>query len=365
MNRPNYLVVITLLFFIPSVVHAIEKIKPDIFISLKAEYDDNVFFKLEPKTDFITTIIPGINTMMIAANWLHEIDYRIRFLDYRNIKRKSVNHNLNLIGRHKLANKFLFSIQGNLIEDKQETVEEDFSVTKREYLKQKIATAIRFQLKSRLETDIRYQYEDFNIREEEKGDSKEDEIACDIHYILSDRLKAIGVYQYRKRNYKNRGDLTRDLFGMGLGYELSPRINSKLVIEHETVAQGGKDSNAFAFQVNFNHQLNEKTTSYLTFAKDTEFSRSLTNSVNVTSAKINIIRELNEKTNLNILASSMHGNWQDNTRKDTLQTIILELSYQLSKDISFNINYNYIYRKSNIFEKCRRNNTYTFTIQVR
>ncbi len=360
----NYLIIITLFLSVPSVAQALEKIKPNTFIAIKAEYNDNIFFKPNPETEFITEIIPGINTRIIANNWLHNIDYRVRFLDYRNIKQKGVRHNLNLTGWHRLSNKLLLSLAGNFIEDKVETIEEDFSVTNREYLKQKFTTAIKFQLKPRLGTNIKYQYEDFDMREEKERDSKENQVFFDTYYLLSERLRVIGVYQYRKKDFKNRHNLKLNRFGMGIQYELSPRIDSKLILEYEEIATERKDPNNFAYQLNLTRQLNKKTTSYLTFERATNFSRSLINPVEVKTAQINIIRQLNEKTNFNLSASSMHSNWQDTTRKDKLQAITSGLSHQISKKISFNINYNYLNRKSNIFDECVKNNTYTVSIQV-
>ncbi|MEW6619353.1 MAG: outer membrane beta-barrel protein [bacterium] len=357
------LLLILVIFISPSGVYALDKAKPDIFITLKTEYNDNIFFETEPKAEFITTIIPGINTKIIAQKWLSEIDYRVKFLDYKDIKQKSVQHNLNLTGWHRFSNKLILSIQGNFIEDKEETLEEDFSVTRREYLKQTFDTTIKFiSPKPPLETNIKYQYEDFNFRKKDENDSKENRILFDIYYTLTKRLKTGLVYQDKKRAYKNSSNQNIDSLGVGIKYELSPEINSELIVKLENRKVAGGDSHSFAFTTNFNRQINQKTSLNLTFGKDTNFTRSVIEPVEVKMAKIGLYRRLNRKTNFNLNFTSMKGNWEDSTREDKLQAISSGLSYQLTKKISFDLNYNATHRKSNI-EESRKNNVYTFTIQ--
>jgi len=363
--RSNYLIIIVLFFPLPSVSQTIDKIKPDLYFSLKTEYNDNIFFEKEPQTEFITTINPGVNIKMIAAKWLEEIDYSVRFLDYRNIKQKKLNHNLNIKGGHKLSNKLFFLIEGNLLENKEETLEEDFSVTKREYLKQKIATSIKFQIKPRLESKIKCQYEDFDVREEEFSDNKEKDVFFDIYYTLSERLKIMGVYQYKKREFKTYKNLNLDLLGIGITYELSPRVNNRLIVKHERRTKDDEEGHVFAFQANLNREINKKTTLSLLLENATEFTRSMINYVEIKTAKIDISRELNKKTKFFSSIDFKHGYWQDTSRKDKLRLLNSGLSHQMSKDISFTITYNYLDRKSNLFDVGIKNNTYIFSLQWR
>lgn len=356
---------IALFFSLPSLSYAIDKIKPDLYITLQTEYDDNIFFEKTTQPEFITQIVPGINTKIIAARWFQEIDYNVRFLNYRNIKQKKLTHNLNIKGWHKLSNKSIFSIQGDRIEDKEETIEEDFEVTKREYLKQKIGTTIKFQLKHRLETDIGYQYEDFDIRNENQRDSQEKQLFFDTSYTLSERLKTTGRYQYKKREFKTYQNLSLDLLALGITYELSPRLKSKLMIKHKKKAKDDKNDSAFAFAVNLNGEMNKKTTLSLTIQKATEFTRSWINYVEIKKAKIEMSRELNKKTNFFSSLDFSQGTWQNTTRRDKLRLLNAGLFHQVSKDISFNINYNYIERKSNVLDEGIKNNIYTFKFQIR
>ncbi|MFH1562172.1 MAG: outer membrane beta-barrel protein [Nitrospirota bacterium] len=364
----EWLILISVIFFIPSVARALDKIKPDTFISVGAEYNDNISFEPSGKTEFITTITPGINTQLIANQWYYKIEYRPKFINYQNIKKEAQNHNLNLIGGHKFSNKLLLLINGDIIEDKEETVEEDFSVTKREYLKRNLAGTIKFTITSRLETDIKYQYEDFDIRQEEMWDSKENEIFLDIYYLLSQRLRGIGVYQSRKRDYKNNSSLNLHLLGTGIEYELGPKTKGNLIIKYEKMASEAGTTSEYgksaAFQSNLTRNFNEKTTFCLTLEQATNFTRSCTDPITVKTAKINISRELNKKANLNLSLSSMHGDWQNSTREDKLQSLNFGLSHQFSRKISCDMNYNSLNRKSNV-DNPKRNNLYTVTFTMR
>lgn len=254
--------------------------------------------------------------------------------------------------------------QGYFIEDKEETEEENFYVTKQEYLNQRFIATMKFNPKPRFGADVKYHYEDFDFRKENIRDSKGNQILFDIYYILSDRLRAIGGYQYRERDFKNYPTVRLKLLGLGIQYELAPRINSKLILEYEDIARRGREYDASAFLLDISGQLNERTTSYFTFEQATKYTRALINPVKLKIAKVNILRALNEQTNLNLAISSLHGKLQDSNRKDKLQTITLTLSHQISKDISFNVDYNHLNRKSNIFDECIRNNIYSFNIQI-
>lgn len=248
-------------------------------ISLREEYDDNIF--LDPdneEEDFITTITPGLSLGYTGERLRLTVNYRfIAWLYMHNSRENETSHNAQVDSTLAILRDVFFlrvtdSYSRVTIDQRRQVVQDNRNVNTTDSNRLTVNPYLEYPLSGTLKVKAGYTYENIWYKDD-NGDDEEVHIATGgFIKEISPKLTASLFYSYSIHNIKPYGDLedydTQDIV-LGLNYQLTQKLSLQGSYGYEWLDYKERDNyDSDIWNANAQYQITESVSFNLGYAQN-------------------------------------------------------------------------------------------------
>ncbi len=323
-----------------SLVWAEFKLTPS--ISLREEYDDNIFLTADDEEeDFVTTITPAISLGYDTERLRLSLDYSfIAWFYMHNASENEISHNAQLDSKLTVLRDFLFlkvtdAYSRVTIDQRRQVVQDNRFVNTTDSNRFTVNPYLEYPLSGTLKIKTGYTYENIWYKEEE-GDDEESHLANagDIKEI-SPKLTASLFYSYSIHDIKTGGDINdydSQNLTFGMNYQLTQKLSLNGSYGHAWLDYKERDNyDSDTWDASAQYQITEAISFQVGYAQN--FASSVDAGVNESET---IFASLARQGTISL---SLRGFKQDNTyieqdREDKSSGVALSASYPITPNLT-------------------------------
>ena len=338
-------------FILSSPVWAEFRFTPS--ISLREEYDDNIFLTADDEEDdFITTITPAISLGYDTERLKLSLDYSfIAYFYMHNSSENEISHNAQFDSTLTVLRDFLFlkvtdAYSRVTIDQRRQVVQDNRFVNTSDSNRLTVNPYLEYPLSGTLKFKTGYTYENIWYKEEE-GDDEEIHLAT-AGFIkeISPKLTASLFYSYSIHDIKTDGDLEdydRQDVTLGANYQLTQKLSINGSYGHAWLNYKERDNDdSDIWDANANYQITEAVSFKIGYAQNFATSVDAGTSKNET-VFASIARQ--GTISLSLMAFNRNDTYLDEDREDESSGVTASASYPITPNLTGRVTGLYTYDK--------------------
>lgn len=248
-------------------------------ISLREEYDDNIFLTSEnEEEDFITTVTPAISLGYDTERLKLSLDYSFIAWYYMNNSRESeISHNARLDSTLSVLRDILFlkvndTYRRVTIDQRRQVVQDNRFVNTTDSNRFTINPYLEYPLSDTLKIKTGYTYENIWYKEEEGDDEENHLMTAGVVKEFSPRFTASLFYTYSIHDLKTDGDnedYDRQDVTFGANYQLTQKLSINGSYGHAWLNYKERDNyDSDTWDANANYQVTEAVSFKIGYAQN-------------------------------------------------------------------------------------------------
>jgi len=322
-------------------------------ISLREEYDDNIFLTADDEEDdFITTITPAISLGYDTERLKLSLDYSfIAWFYMHNSSENETSHNARLDSTLSVLRDILFlkvtdTYSRVTIDQRRQVVQDNRFVNTTDSNRFSINPYLEYPLSGTLKIKTGYTYENIWYRDEE-GDDEESHLAtAGLIKEISPKLTASLFYSYSIHDLKNDGDnedYNRQDVVLGASYQISPKFSLNGSYGHAWLNYKERDNDdSDIWDANANYQITEAVSFKIGYALNFASSVDAGTSKNETMFA-SLTRQ--GTVSLSLRAFKQDDTYIEEDREDESTGVVATASYPITPSLTGRVTGLYTYDK--------------------
>lgn len=233
--RRTWLCILLLLPLIPAGAVQASGIKVSPSLTLREEYNDNIFLEKDAKEDFITTVAPYLSVFLDRRSIDLKATYGFEFRLYRNQSEldetepgdaQRARLNADLFPDRDFTVNVLDEFLRVVVDERRPSIEENVVVNRTNYNIFRVNPRYRYRRWKTFTPTLSYEYENRNYEGDMGDDSERQGAGLELEKRFSERLRVTTGYNYSIFNSDTEDDYRRDDVHAGFVY----RPGSKLTL---------------------------------------------------------------------------------------------------------------------------------------
>jgi hypothetical protein len=338
-------------FILSSPVWAEFRLTPS--ISLREEYDDNIFLTSEnEEEDFITTVTPAISLGYDTERLKLALDYSfIAWLYMHNSRENEISHNARLDSTLAVLRDILFlkvtdTYSRVTIDQRRQVVQDNRFVNTTDSNRFSINPYLEYPLSGTLKIKTGYTYENIWYKEEEGDDEESHLMTAGVVKEISPKLTASLFYTYSIHDLKTKGDnedYDRQDVTFGANYQLTQKLSINGSYGHAWLDYKERDNyDSDTWDANANYQITEAVSFKIGYA------RNFFSSVDAgTSKSETVFASLARQgtISLSLRAFKQNDTYIEQDREDEATGVAATASYPITPNLTGRVTGLYTYYK--------------------
>jgi len=338
-------------FLLSSPVWAEFKLTPS--ISLREEYDDNIFLTADnEEDDFITTITPGISLGYDTERLKLSLDYRfIAWFYMHHSSENEISHNVQLDSTLTVLRDFLFlkvtdAYSRVTIDQRRQVVQDNRFVNTTDSNHFSVNPYLEYPLSGTLKVKTGYTYENIWYKSDEGDDEESHLMTAGVIKEFSPKFTTSLFYTYSIHNLKTGGDLNdydRQDVTFGANYQLTQKLSLNGSFGHAWLNyKEGDNHDSDTWDANAQYQITESVSFQIGYAQN--FATSVDAGV---SENETIFASLTRHgtVSLSLRAFKQDSTYIDQDREDKTTGITASASYPITPNLTGRVSGLYTYNK--------------------